>query len=60
MDATDDVVEDNKTLTVEEETDTQELLSSFEWGVSDAQNFIQRPEDELNALEAVSLSSLVI
>ena len=56
MDATDDVVEDNKTLAVEE-TDKQVLLSSFEWGVSDAQNFIQRLEGELNALEAVSLVS---
>ncbi len=56
MDATDDVVEDNKTLTVEE-TDKQELLSSFEWGVSDVQSFIKRLEGELNALEAVSLVS---
>jgi len=57
MDVTDDVVEDNKTLTVEEETDTQELLSSFEWGVSDVQSLIKRLEGELNALEAVSLVS---
>ena len=57
MDATDDIAEDNKTLTLEEEADTQELLSSFEWGVSDVQSFIKRLEGELNALEAVSLVS---
>ncbi len=57
MDATDDVVEDNKTLAVEEETDKQVLLSSFEWGLSDVQSFIKRLEGELNALEAASLVS---
>jgi len=60
MDATDDVVEDNKTLTVEEETDTQELLSSFEWGVSDAQSFIQRLEERVSSMLSRRSLSLVI